>query len=130
MDSCCIPHHSSLQHTGNLGLPVSHHESRSISCHFVLACFDSASQCVAKMRSIVLGPSALLPFSRCLCRLRLFKSPQCKALEIDVVHDIPVKVMPANEAAYYRPPEVQLPEVSDSRSFLRAEPLLQFSVVG
>lgn len=28
-----------------------------------------------------------------------------------MVHDIPVKVMPANEAAYYRPPEVQMPQV-------------------
>lgn len=34
-----------------------------------------------------------------------------QALEIDVVHDIPVKVMPANEASCYRPPDVQMPQV-------------------
>lgn len=34
-----------------------------------------------------------------------------QALEIDVVHDIPVKVMPANEATYFKPPEVRMPQV-------------------
>lgn len=36
-----------------------------------------------------------------------------QALEIDVVHDIPVTVMPGNEASYYRPPRVQRPEVRE-----------------
>lgn len=34
-----------------------------------------------------------------------------QALEIEVVHDIPVKVMPANEAEYYLPPKVHSPQV-------------------
>lgn len=34
-----------------------------------------------------------------------------QALEIEVVHDIPVKVMPANEAGYYMPPKVHSPQV-------------------
>lgn len=38
-----------------------------------------------------------------------------KALEIDVVHDIPVKVMPANESSFFRPPEVHMPQVCTVR---------------
>ncbi|CAM9192989.1 unnamed protein product [Ascophyllum nodosum] len=52
------------------------------------------------------------------CQIKLAKragqpclSVETRTLEIDVVHDIPVKVMPANEASYYRPPEVQMPQV-------------------
>lgn len=37
-----------------------------------------------------------------------------QALEIEVVHDIPVKVMPANEAEYYLPPKVHSPQVRNN----------------
>ncbi|CBJ30733.1 conserved unknown protein [Ectocarpus siliculosus] len=52
------------------------------------------------------------------CQIKLAKragqpclSIETRALEIEVVHDIPVKVMPANEAEYYLPPKVHSPQV-------------------
>lgn len=45
-----------------------------------------------------------------------------KALEIEVVHDIPVKVMPANEASYHLPPKVHSPQVCQVSSvWMRCE---------
>lgn len=44
-----------------------------------------------------------------------------KALEIEVVHDIPVKVMPANEASYHLPPKVHSPQVGVNSSSRRGE---------
>jgi len=36
---------------------------------------------------------------------------ETRAMEVDVVHDIPVFVMRASEYEYYRPPDVPQPEV-------------------
>ena len=41
----------------------------------------------------------------CLCL-------ETRALEVDVVHDIPIKIMRASEIVYYRPPEVPPPTVA------------------
>ncbi|CAM9521126.1 unnamed protein product, partial [Choristocarpus tenellus] len=52
------------------------------------------------------------------CQMKLAKrqgmaclSVETRALEIDVVHDIPVKVMKASDIQYFLPPEVQMPQV-------------------
>ncbi|CAM9361929.1 unnamed protein product [Discosporangium mesarthrocarpum] len=52
------------------------------------------------------------------CQMKLAKrqgmpclSVETRALEIDVVHDIPIRVMKASDIQYHSPPEVQMPQI-------------------